>query len=374
MKELSRRSPNAVVRPSLQLTNTVTMSRTETEQLLKVGRSDPEFDVPTDPYFLAATNMPEPGTIYGRYLCSDRWVPLRIGALSLKGAALMACALPQVADRIDITLAYANYRAFVRGAVDTISTMPEAATSGSATFKVNFELDDGARRELTALLTAARADKVKLKPLVLRRTRRYSVTWPICLGLVARAVRAVALDISTAGMFVRPLHALTLDEDVTFTAVLDDGLVPVSGRSRIVRSQSAGEVRPVGRSPGYGLSIVEMAGADHERWAAFLSRVEQRSARRVLIGASPARLAVLQRGLAAAGYVATGSPEPRTIARLASTRAHPVDAALIDAGWLAPARATWVEQLLLAHRVPALRVHGDAKLARSEVDRLLAVV
>jgi len=94
----------------------------------------------------------------------------------------------------------------------------------------------------------------------------------------------------------------------------------------------------------------------------------------VLIGASPARLAVLQSGLAAAGYVVTGSPEPRALARLASTEARPVDAALIDAGWLATARATQVDQLLLAHRIPSLRVHGDAKRARIEVDRLLAVV
>jgi len=371
--ELSRLSPNVLVRPGLHLANTVTMSRTETEQLLKAGRPDPEFDVPTDPYLLATSNMPEPGTIYGRYLRGDRWVPLRIGTLSLKGATLLAGTLPRVADRIDITLAYADYRAFVRGAVDTISTMPEAVTSGTATFKVNFELDDESRRELTALLTAARAAKVTLKPLTLRRMRRYSVAWPICLGLVRGAVRADALDISTAGMFVRPLHALTLDENVTFTVVLDDGLVPVSGRSRIVRNQRASDANSMGRSPGYGLRIVDMAKADHERWSAFLARVEQRSARRVVIGASPARLAVLQRGLAAAGYVVTGSPDPRTIARLASTQAHPVDAALIDAGWLATPRETRVEQLLLAHRVPSLRVHGDAKRARIEVDRLLAV-
>ena len=183
--ELSRLSPNVLVCPSLHFAHTVMMSLTETEQLLKAARPEPEFDVPANPYLLAADNMPEPGTIYARYLRSDRWVPLRIGTLSLKGAALMA------------------------------------------------------------------------------------------------------------GVF---------------------------------------------------------------------------------IGASPVRLAVLQSGLAPAGYVVTGSPEPRALARLASTEARPVDAALIDAGWLATARVTQVDQLLLAHRIPSLRVHGDAKRARIEVDRLLAVV
>jgi len=250
--ELSRLSPNVLVCPSLHFAHTVMMSLTETEQLLKAARPEPEFDVPTNPYLLAADNMPEPGTIYARYLRSDRWVPLRIGTLSLKGAALMADVLPRIADHIDITLAYATYRAFVRGVVDTISTVPEAATSGTATFKVKFELDDGSRRELTVLLTAARAAKVTLKPLTLRCTRRYSVTWPICLGLARRAVRAEALDVSTGGMFVRPLHALTLDANVTKR-------ITRGGRRSFRASTAFGAARVDRRVPGAPRRAAERA-------------------------------------------------------------------------------------------------------------------
>jgi hypothetical protein len=39
-------------------------------------------------------------------------------------------------------------------------------------FSVNFELDDGSRRQLTALLTAARAANVTIKPAPPRGTRR----------------------------------------------------------------------------------------------------------------------------------------------------------------------------------------------------------
>jgi hypothetical protein len=372
--ELSRLSPHVRVRPALDLTTTVMMSVSEADQLVKAAKFGTEIDRPTKPYLVVSGNMSEPDTIYARYLRGDRWVPSRLGALSLKGAALMASALPRVGDRIDITLAYADYRAFVRGAVEKISSMPEAGPSGTAAFNVNFELDDASRRELTALLTAARAAKVKLKPLALRRTPRYSVAWPICLGLGRRTVPAKALEVSTGGLFVRPLHALTLDDSVTFTAVLDDARAPVSGRSRVVHDQSDGEAKAAARSSGYGLSIVEIARADRKRWSAFLARIEQRSARRVLIGAAPARLAVLQSELEAAGYVVTGSSEPSALARLANTEARPVDAALIDAGWLATAPATRVEQLLVARSVPSVRVHGDAKRARIEVDRLLAVV
>ena len=41
--------------------------------------------------------------------------------------------------------------------VGKISTTEEAETSGATTFHVSFELDDDSRRELTVLLTAARA-------------------------------------------------------------------------------------------------------------------------------------------------------------------------------------------------------------------------
>ena len=40
---------------------------------------------------------PTPGMIYARYLRSGRWVPMRVGALSLKGAALLTGALPRSA-------------------------------------------------------------------------------------------------------------------------------------------------------------------------------------------------------------------------------------------------------------------------------------
>ena len=118
-----------------------------------------------------------------------------------------------------------------------------------------------------------------------------------------------------------------------------------------------------------------MPDDDRERWAAFLTRIEQRSARRVLIGAAPARLAELQSELSAAGYAVTGGSDPGAIAQLASAEAHPVDAALIDARWLAaasmPAR---VESLFSARKLPCVTVHGDAERARIAVDRLLSVV
>src|SRR5262249_1057324 len=148
---------------------------------------------------------------------SGRWVPIRIGALSLKGAALMTGALPRLHDQVDISLSFAGHRALVRGAVAKVSSMQESSATGAATFSVSFELDDSSRKQLTSLPPAARAANVTIKPPPPRATRRFPVEWPVVLGTVRGAIRADALDVSSEGMFVRPMHPLTVDSNVSFT-------------------------------------------------------------------------------------------------------------------------------------------------------------
>lgn len=322
----------------------------------------------------AAPPSLEASTIYARYLRSGKWVPIRIGALSLKGAALMTGALPRLHDHVDVALSYQSHRALVRGAVGKVSTMIEAQSTGASTFSVAFELDTASRRQLTELLTAARQAKVTIKPPPPRATRRFVVEWPVCLGTMRGAMKADALDISTSGMFVRPVVALTIDTVLNFSAVIDDGGGPVAGRAKVVRHLSDAEAASCGLAPGYGLSIVEMSGDDQLRWTAFIERIERRAEKRVLIGASPQRLGELQTALAAAGYAVMGGTDPGALVQLANTDTRPVDAALIDANWLDNgASASWVESLFSARNVPCVTVRGDTRRARAQVDKLLEV-
>lgn len=351
-------SPNVISRTSVHRAETVEMP-------------------PDDVSKRAAESVPPAPTgavIYARYLRSGRWLPIRIGALSLKGAALLAGALPRINDHVDVALSFGGHRALVRGNVGKISSMDEVAVSGASTFSVDFKLDDASRRQLTSLLTAARDARITIKPPPPRGARRFPVEWPVGLGTSRGVVRADALDVSRDGLFVRSLHALTLDSFITFSAVLDDGEPPAAGRARVIRNISETEARAGGLSAGYGLNITDMSPADRERWNEFLSRIEKRAQRRILIGASPARLAEIQGCLAAAGYAVTGGTDPSALVQLASAEARPVDAALIDAGWLAPSRSgEWVESLFSARDVPCVTLHGDAKRARAAVDRLLEV-
>jgi PilZ domain len=323
-----------------------------------------------------ANGTTPPGIIYARYLRSGRWVPVRIGALSLKGAALLAGALPRVQDSVDVALSYGDYRALVRGPVSKVSSVQEAQMSGAATFSVSFELDEASRRELTTLLTAAREAKVVIKPPPPRSNRRFPVEWPVCLGSNRGAMRANALDVSREGMFVRPQNPLALDQDMMFSAVLDDGASPISGHARVVRHITDADALACGLIAGWGLNVVEMSDEDRVRWNSFLARIEKRSEKRVLIAASPARLAELQAGLAAAGYAVTGGTDAGALVQLVSGESRPVDAAMVDGGWLAAgAPSQWVESLFSARNVPCVTVHGaDGRRARATVDKLLGVV
>ena len=205
-------------------------------------------------------------------------------------------------------------------------------------------------------------------------TRRLPVEWPVCLGTMRGAVRADALDVSCGGMFVKPTHALVPNTCLNFSAVLDDGDAPVAGRARVVRHVTEAEAKTCGLVPGYGLRILDMGDADLARWYQFLGRVEKRAARRVLVGASPGRLAELQAVLASAGYAVTGGTDPGALVQLASTAGRPVDAAMIDGAWLGEGTAAaWFETLFSARDVPCLTLHGDARRARASVDKALSI-
>lgn len=315
-----------------------------------------------------------PGMIRARFQRNGRWVPVRIGALSLRGAALMTGALPRLGDPADVALTFGDHRAVVRGPVVKVSTPEEVVVTGTATFSVAFALDDTSRRQLTALLTAARHAQVMIQPPPPRHGRRFPVEWPVCLGTTRGAIRAEALDVSAEGMFVRTTHGLPVGAALSFSVVLDDGGGPVSGRARVIRELPDTEARPLALSPGYGLRITEMPAPDLARWGQFIDRVSRRVAKRVLVGAPPERLAELKAALVALGYAVTTGTDPGALVQLASSD-RPVDAVLLDATWLAPGdSASYIESLFAARNVPCVRTDGDARRTRDEIDRVLTVV
>jgi hypothetical protein len=332
------------------------------------------LDIGSTPYLPASVAV-DTRVIHARYLRSGKWVPVRVGALSLKGAALLTGALPRIDDHVDIALSFANQRALVRGVVAKVSSVREAAQTGAATFTVDFELDLASKRQLTALLHAARQANVVIKPAPARATRRFPVEWPVTLGTMRGPIKTCALDVSTGGLFIRPTVTLQHEATLNFSVILDDAGVPVAGCAKVVRTISEAVAKQCSISPGFGLVITDMHESDRMRWLAFLARIERRADKRVLVGASPERLAELQSGLAGCGYAVLGGSDPGALVQLARAEDRPADAALLDAGWLSNAQsASWVESLFSARNVPFVTLQGDARRARQAIDRLLEVV
>lgn len=348
------------------------VEETSSRQPLPLPPPPSPYATTTDPY--APTNM-KSGMIYARYLRGGRWVPVRVGALSLKGAALLTGALPRLKDRVDVALSFGQHRALVRGIVGKVSSARESQSTGAATFSIAFDLDEQARKQLTTLLTAARDQKVTIKPPPARATRRFPVEWPVTLSTNKGSIKAAALDVSTGGMFVKPNVSLELGATIEFSMALDDGNTPVHGHAKVVRLIGESEAKQCGLAPGFGLGILEMTEADRMRWLGFLARIERRAEKRVLVGAEPARLAELQAGLAGCGYVVVGGADPGVLVQLANSDARPADAVLIDAGWLQnEASATLVESLFSARNVPCVTMNGEVRRARQAIDRLLEVI
>jgi hypothetical protein len=308
-----------------------------------------------------------------RYLRSGRWAPARLRALSLKGAYLITAAFPRVGDHVHIALGLGDLGALVRGVVFHVTTAADIASTGTSGYAVRFDLDDAAKAQLSALLHRARARGITITPPPPRGAIRLPVQWPVKLSTPRGAIKGDALDVSRHGMFVHAARNLDVDAPVSFSAVLDDGTSPVSGRARVVREVSESDAARRGLRAGFGLSIQEMGDSDLERWNLFLARVQRRSEHRILIGASPQRLAELTAGLAGAGYAVVGGTDTGTLLQLSEAEARPPDVAVIDATLLEGSDPNWLESMFSARKVPCVTLRGDTRRARVVVDRLLAV-
>jgi hypothetical protein len=309
-----------------------------------------------------------------RYLRSGRWAPARLRALSLKGAYLITGAFPRVGDLVHIALGLGDLGALVRGAVFHVTTAADIASTGTSGFAVRFQLDDAARAQLSTLLQRARAMGVTITPPPARGSVRLPVVWPVKIGTTRGAIRGDALDVSKGGMFVHPTLPLEVEQPVSFSSVLDDGGVPVAGRALVVRHVSESDAARRGLRSGFGLSILEMGEVDLGRWTSFLNRVQRRSEKRILLGATPARLAELTAMLTSAGYAVMGGTDPGTLVQLSDAETLPPDVAVIDSTLLEGSEPShWLETLFSARKVPCVTLRGDARRARTIVDRLLAV-
>jgi len=307
-----------------------------------------------------------------RFLRGGHWSPARLRSLSARGAYLVTGAPPRIGDVVHVALDLDERSALVRGSVYHVTTARDATTTGSSGFAVRFSSDGSpARAKLIELLQEARRRGVVIKPPPPRASMRFPMRWPVELG-GGPARHVDALDVSSGGLFVGAPQ-LAIGARLAVTIPVDVGDPAIELQARVVRVITTAEAAARGLSPGAGLAVLDLSESDGVRWQRFLARVERRTTRTVLVGASMPRLEAITRALADAGYAVAPCTDPGTLIRLADAGTLP-DAAVIDASMLEQGvEAGWLEQMFTARQVPCITVRGEAHRARLVVDRLLAV-
>jgi hypothetical protein len=310
-----------------------------------------------------------------RFLRGSDWLPVRARSLSARGAYLVTGAPARLGDTVHVSIGCAGRTALIRGTVYHVTTADDAESTGASGFAIRFpEYACPARTQLVQVLLAARHAGIHLRPPPSRTAVRFPVRWPLQVHTAGGGFRAEALDVSTGGLFIATTRSLDVGAELRFAVPLDLADLPVEGAGRVTRWLSADEAEGRGMHAGCGVQILEMASSDRAAWEAFLGRVRRRSEKRLLVGAAAGRLADLAAGLAAAGYAVTSGSDLALLMRVAELDPCPPDMAVIDADLdQSGAPAGWLEQVFAARQVQCVTVRGDARRARSIVDRLLHV-
>ncbi len=309
-----------------------------------------------------------------RFLRGSEWVPARVRALSVRGAYVVTSAPPRLGDAVHVSITFGGKTALMRGTAYHVTSAEDALSTGASGFAVRFpEYACPPRQRLIEVLLAARNAGITVRPPPNRSSVRFPVRWPMQLAGGPGPFRGEAHDVSSGGFFIATPRSLEIGADIRFAVPLDIDEAPVEGRARVARVQGA-EVASRGIAGGAGLKIVTMDSAHRGAWDAFLGRVQRRSEKRILVGASPERLGELTAGLGAAGYAVTAGSDPGMLMRLAELDPNPPDAAVIDSDLeRATAPSGWIEQVFASRQVQCITVHGDVSQARALVDKALLV-
>ena len=363
-------SPSAL--PPLPVMPPLVVPRTPTRPLY----SSPRLSTDEVEETLSTSGAPRsslaPNTVDVRYLRSGRWAPARLRALSVRGAYLIATGLPRTDDVVHIALGLGEHGALVRGMVFHVTSESDARNTGISGFAVRFILDEAARTQLADLLAVARRARVTIAPPPSRATVRLPVSWPITIATRRGTIRAEVQDVSSGGMFIKPLHKLELDEAMGFSVAIDDGGGPLKGQAVVKRQLGEDEAARRSLRPGYGLAIGTLPPPDAARWTQFLARIQRRTEQRVLIGAAPQRLADLTATLSAAGYTVVGCTDASALIEFTADGARRPDAVVIDSSLAdGPEPPGWLESMFTARKIPCVTLQGDMPRVRHVVDQMI---
>jgi hypothetical protein len=148
-QKVTARPPSPLPLPSPPTTATLRAEKSTPDETVTVAddhrKERAESVAATGSFFALEGVEPAPTTISARFLRGGRWLPARVGALSLRNGMFLSGATPRLDDQVHIALAFGDNAALVRGKVARLATSEK--DKGAAGFAVNFELDAGAQQQ-----------------------------------------------------------------------------------------------------------------------------------------------------------------------------------------------------------------------------------
>jgi len=308
-----------------------------------------------------------------RYRRGGQWALARLRSLSVKGAYLVTGALPRLGDKVTLAFAYGDDGVTLQAKVYHITSVRDAAETGSAGFAVRFSHQASPERsDLIEILKRALADGLRIKPPPARVAVRFPVCWPVRVGSSRGGIKVDVLDVSAGGMFFTTKRNVATDE-LMFRLPLDNGDSPIHGRVKVVRKVDPETAQRRAMLPGYGVSIVELDGTSRRRYANFVDRVQRRSQSRLFVGAGHDRVRDIMSGLSSVGYEVVGACDPCVLKKSTELSGASVDMAVIDAS-LGNQHVKQFRQAFAERNVRTLFIGGEPPdKARADVDRLLEI-
>ncbi len=312
----------------------------------------------------AAIAKPVEG-ISAAILRNGLWLPVRLRSLASKKAYVVTSALPRVGDTVYLALSYNSDSVVVEGTSDMVTSVSDAARTGSSGFSVDFSnISDLSRTDLHRFLRTARNSGAIIHPPPSRTSIRLPVMWPAMIFANGQGFSSTALDFSKGGAFLKTKRNIT--GQIEFEIPMDNSEIRVTGIANVIRQSG-------GQNQGLGIQFVRFARPLEEKmYRSFLRRVANRIEKQIIINGPTDRCKELSHNLSSIGYSTVVASDSSVFLQSANG-ATPPDIAVIDPVPSGLVGADWLTQRLAQANVPCVVAGDSMSRIRLKIDSILNV-
>jgi hypothetical protein len=298
-----------------------------------------------------------------RFLRGHTWQTGRLGRITDDRLYVITSAPLRAGERTSIEVSAPSVSARFTAEVTDDA---ECTAPGTWGFTARILVDGPRKLSDQNVLTWARARLADAQLMPARTEHRIPLAWPARLRDQTGEQQITMRDVSVGGIFAE-MPRMPEGSIIQLRVPFDLGDAPLELDAEVARVVDRDLAEHHGIPIGVGLRV-RPVGRDTDRYPAFVSRVTERAARHVLIGARKPRLEELVRHFASVGYLTTGVDDLRVLCARATDANRPPEVLLVDPGL---ATLETLRPRLGRITLPVLAIEGNPINARRLVDAAL---